>query len=838
MPEDHSEISPFVGQQDSMLLDLNLFPLSRSNAQEQPGFPGVYMVTPPRKTARGRERDRLILFFVLSGNAPLTNQQQDLLLARLAQTYYKTPGSITAAQRVVADKLNQYLLDRNLRSSSSGRQGIGWLEVAVLREDLLTLGQCGPTHAILVSSQDTQHLHDPQTSGRGLGLTRSVSMRFFQARLQNNDLIILSQQPPTAWTSGALQNAHKQGIESLRRRLISQAGDDLNAVLIQVLRGTGKLRMMRHKPPSPMVQPISEGGLPTVPPEHPTSVTAEVTETAAAEIPADPLEAVIPTGPEGIEDEARTGIQPEAADHEPVSAGDLFPLHFQMPDAPPSNSESATVGDVTVFQAPIETTPREKTPTFSPPAEDIPSRQGKAAGLKPRWLGKAKRKSGSDPANLTTSPVPKARTSLFLQALARVAAFILHAWQRVSDGLGRLMRRILPDESIFTIPASTMIFVAVAVAVVVATTGGMMYFQRGRSIQYQVFYDQALEAAQEAAAKTDPIETRTDWEITLHFLSQAEAFLVTTETETLRAQARQSLDQLDSIERLDFQPAIVGGLAASTRITRMFTTDSDLYLLDATNGTVTRAILTGHGYERDPNFLCSGNPTIGPIIDISPLPKGNNLKATVLAMDANANLLYCIPGSLPVANSPAPPQTNWGGPMGFTYDAGDLYVLDPPANAVWIYRNINLSQEPRLFFGSQVPFMPDVIDLAVNRNDLYLLHSDGHITTCTYSGLQESPTRCQDPTTYYDSRIGRQNGPIIHDAPFSQILYTQPPDPSIYMLDPVNQAIYHFSLRLTFQRQFRPLTDLGDGEATAFTISPNRIVFIAVGNRVYYTDLP
>jgi hypothetical protein len=504
MSEDHSEISPFVGQQDSMLLDLNLFPLSRSNAQDQPGFPGVYMVTPPRKTARGRERDRLILFFVLSGNAPLTDQQQDLLLARLAQTYYKTPGSITAAQRVVADKLNQYLLDRNLRSSSSGRQGIGWLEVAVLREDLLTLGQCGPTHAILVSSQETQHLHDPQTSGRGLGLTRSVSMRFFQARLQNNDLIILSQQPPTAWTSGALQNAHKQGIESLRRRLISQAGDDLNAVLIQVLRGTGKLRMMRHKPPSPMVQPISEGGLPTIPPDPPTSVTAGVTEAAAAEIPADAVETVIPNKPEGIEDEARTGIQPEAADHEPVSAGDLFPLHFQMPDSLPADSEAPTVGDETVLQAPIETTAGEQTPTFSPPAEDILSSQGKAARLKPRWLGKAKRKSGSDPANLTTSPAPKARTSLFLPALARVAAFILQAWQRVSDSLGRLMRRILPDESLFTIPASTMVFVAVAVAVVVATTGGMMYFQRGRSAQYQVFYEQALAAAQQAAAKTDP----------------------------------------------------------------------------------------------------------------------------------------------------------------------------------------------------------------------------------------------------------------------------------------------------------------------------------------------
>jgi hypothetical protein len=822
MPEDRSNDPLSIEQQEPMLLDLNLFPLSRSNAEDQPGFPGVYMATPPRKTARGRERDRIILYFTLTGNAPLTDQQQEQLLARLAQTYYKTPGSITSAQRKCADALNQYLLDRNLRSSSSGRQGIGWLGIAVLREDLLTLGQCGPTHAILVTSQATQHLHDPQTAGRGLGLARSFSMRFFQSRLQNNDLIILSHQPPAAWTSVALQNVQKQAIESLRRRLISQAGDELNAVLIQVLRGTGKIRMMKLKPASPMVQPV-HGGLPNVPSSPPVAGPEADLEVATYE---------------SFPELAETEIHPESQEAGTSVQSDesTSPLSYQMPGAPLQAGEP--IGDVESSPLPaVETTPAQEAEQH-PPTQELTEEK---TSVKPRWLGKSKTASRSDVVEKEAKPQsekPKARMAPITKTISALAAFLLHAGQRVSSTLRKLLRRILPDESLFTIPASTMVFVAVAVAVVIATTGGMMYFQRGRSAQYQVFYEQALAAAQQASSKSDPIEMRTDWEISLHFLNQAEGFLVTADTELLHAQARQALDSMDQIERLDFQQAIVGGMASSAHITQMIATDSDLYLLDASNGVITRLILTGRGYERDPNFMCSGSPTIGPIIDISPLPKGNDLKATILAMDANANLLYCIPGSLPVANSPAPPQTNWGGPIGFSYDSGDLYILDPPANAVWIYRNIDLSREPRLFFGSQVPFMLDVIDLAINRNDLYLLHSDGHITTCTYSGLQESPTRCQDPTTYYDSRVGRQNGPVIHDAPFTQILYTQPPDPSIYLLDPINQAIYHFSLRLTFQRQFRSLNNLGEGEATAFTISPNRTVFIAIGNRVFYADLP
>ena len=850
MPEHHSEDQPTRKQISSMSIDLNLFPLSRQISQDQPGIPGLYMVTPPRKTARGRERDRLILFFTLTGNAPLTGEQQEQLLGRLAQTYYKVPGAITSAQRKLADTLNQHLLERNLRSSSSGRQGIGIFQVVVLRDDLITIGHCGPTHAFLIKPEEVQHLSDPQTSGRGLGLTRSVSIRFFQFTLQNNDLIILTAQPPATWTPAALQNAHKQGIESLRRKLISQAGNDLNAVLIQALRGSGKVRMMRLKPPSPMVQPSTDSGLPTSPPPAQAPIPeAETSPEETAELTS-PAESVFPE--ELVE--AEPELAPvETGETSPPEQGPFFPLHYQLPDDAQPETDSQEPAIEEQNQQPTPAVELAEAPTNVATAEDaghtaeverksVHSEAAIPAGpAKIRWLGGKKSPTeshGLEKSTLAGAGRHKSIFSLPRRALAAVAAFILLVWQRISNAFRALLRHILPDENLFTIPASTMLFVAVAVGVVIATTGGMMYFQRGRSIQYQNYYDQALSASQQATSQSDPLEIRADWEITLHFINQAENFLVTPETISLRAQARQTLDDMDAIQRVNYRAALLGELSTTARITRMFATDTDLYMLDSSNGSVIRAYLTGRGYDLDNDFSCSSPANFGPIIDISPLPKGNNLKATVLAMDANANLLYCIPGKLPVTASPVPPQINWREPNGFTYDGGDLYMLDPAANAVWIYRGIEVDREPRLFFGSQIPFMPDVIDLAVNRNDLYLLHADGHLTTCTYSNLQESPTRCQDPANYSDSRVGRQSGPIINDAPFNQILYTSPPDPSIYMLNPVNLAIYHFSLRLTFQRQFRPQSDLGQVEATAFTISPNRTIFIATGHRVYYADLP
>ena len=80
------------------------------------------------------------------------------------------------------------------------------------------------------------------------------------------------------------------------------------------------------------------------------------------------------------------------------------------------------------------------------------------------------------------------------------------------------------------------------------------------------------------------------------------------------------------------------------------------------------------------------------------------------------------------------------------------------------------------------------------------------------------------------------------EVAFNQMEYTQPPDPSLYMLDSTTGSIYHFSLRLNFQRQFRssagPDNPFPDQAATAFAISPTRYAFVAFANQVFYASLP
>jgi hypothetical protein len=209
-------------------------------------------------------------------------------------------------------------------------------------------------------------------------------------------------------------------------------------------------------------------------------------------------------------------------------------------------------------------------------------------------------------------------------------------------------------------------------------------------------------------------------------------------------------------------------------------------------------------------------------------------------MDTNGMLLRCVPGEGKGPNVIAltPPDINWGEPIAFSVSNGNVYVLDPMTYAVWIYwATDNYKEVPTYYFGNQVPSFPGVIDMTVNDVDLYLLYDDGHLVLCSYRPFADSPTICDDPAPFDDDRAGYADGPVMQDTDFQQIQYLPPPDPSIYLFDPSDAAIYLFSLQLKYQWQYRPSTPLPE-MPTAFVVGTNRRVFLAAGNQIYEAEIP
>jgi hypothetical protein len=706
--------------------DLLILPLVRAAGHERPEVPGLLAAIQPRRPARFRDHDQLLLYFSQEGSSISLTSKRFCL--KTGKDLLQNPGTVTTAQKAVAEALNQYLLDRNLKNASTGKQTIGLLTQIVLRESRLYLAQSGEAHTLSLSRDGAQDIYEPRLAGQGLGISRTTPIHFTMLSIEASDVLVISPNLPDEWTPDLLLGAQGQGPESLRRRLLSKAGADVNAILLQAQPGQGQLRLLRPVRSPRKAPPVS---MATQPAGKPPTETGQ-------------------SGPAG---ESEPPISEQVTPSEPVTP--LVVLASQ-PDHPLPQTTTSPV-------------------------------TGPAAALPPK-----------EPARSQTQP---ARS-------ARIGATITRSSQKILVGLGSLVRKILPDESLFSMPPFSMAFFAIAVPLVVVTVSAVVYFQRGRAAQYEVYYTQASEAAEGAATKSDPVELRHAWQTALMYLDQAETYQTTSESKEMRIQAQTALDEIQGIERLDFRPALVDQLAETAIISRVVSDGDDLYLLDQSQGLVLHALLTNEGYQIDPTFLCGPGPyssgvIIDPLVDIARLPRGNELGAAVMAIDGNGNSLSCILGQEPVASSMHPPDINWKSPQALTIDTGDLYILETQNNAVWIYRDMDTEKPPRLFFGEDIPPMHDVIDLTVNVDDLTLLHEDSHLTTCEYSGLLESPTRCEDPVIFSDPRPGHQSGATISDAVFSEIQFSPPPDPSIYLLDPESQSIYHFSVRLTLQRLYQ-----------------------------------
>ena len=762
-------------------MDLNIYPLARHNDQDLHELAGLHSAVPPRRPARGRAPDRLILHFAFEGSALFTSEQTRQILRQLALTYYKTAGSVTSAMRAVAEALNQQLLERNLREAGSGRQFVGLLSMVVLREERVYIAQSGPVHAYHISAGEISHFHDPALARRGLGLGRNAPIYYSQVELKADDILLLSAQAPAGWTEDALQSLPAQKPENLHQQILAIAGPNLEAAMIQVRSGPGKIYQLK---PKPIPAPAAEG--------------------SAAPAKAAPMPAV---------------EEPEVS-----AIAEPF-MQLAPPEIEPEPPEAPLEASETSAQA---TSPQPR------PVSPAPSRRSSTA---------------SPEAPAAAKPRPRRGASLPSRALAKIGAAFLATLGAFASGLRSLLKRMLPDESIFTIPGPVMALIAITIPLVVVSVATVVYYRRGRAAQFEIYYAQAVQVAGHAQAQNDPQVRREAWLSVINFLDQADDYQRSPDADALRSSASQSLDALDLTTRLEFQPAIAGELPEESKITRIIATETELYLLDASQGGVLRAFAVARGYELDPSFQCrpggESSQTIGPLLDIELLGKSSTGEATILGIDENGYTLICQPGMAPTFTTMAPPATGWGKPQAFTLSLDGMYVLDPQVNAVWYYANNDFSQPPELVFEEEVPPMADVIDLAVDRNELYLLHADGHLTQCTFSAVEASSTHCTEPAPYIDYRPGREGQAFASPPAFTQILSTQPPDPSLLILEPGQQSLYLFSLRLIFQRQYRPAPQPGGAQpaalapASAFGIRPDkRVAFMAFGNQVSYAGLP
>jgi hypothetical protein len=825
--------------------DLNFLSLYRSQGQEMSQYPGLLAGSPPRRPARGRENDALMVYLTISGNSRFPPAELDQLTTRMAGRFYQTTGSLTSAIRAAVAELNQSLLNRNLKTTGNGEYAVGQLITGVLRGTQFVFAQSGPTHIFHLTGSEARQIHDEQIAGRGLGIGQNVQLYFTQADLHPGDTLVLCPSLPIGWDV-ILLSEKNASIETLRRRLLSISSGDLNTVLIQAQAGKGNfinLKGMQPAAPAPT-------GSPESPTSSPRAIPVRVPEVAGQAAGVAPTTQAVTPAP-GVS-------HPSAIPSSQVESGRPASRFSQLLSGTeqPVPSDSLSNPEVPLQDAGVSAEPG------MPPAQTAAAQPfHRPVNIPPESSSPPLKRPGRFVAPRTTSDIPeikrpisRRRQALF-GGLGRFIRGVRGGTERVSRGTKKVLPTLLPGSREETeVSSPSMALFAIVVPVIIVALAVTVYFHYGRTQKYQQNYEMALAQASQARDQTNPTEVRHAWDSTIYYLDLAEKSLKTQESTALRQQAQTALDNLDGILRLDFRPAISGGLSSSVQISHMAATDTDLYLLDAMRGNVIRAFLTDQGYEVDPSFQCEpgvyGSIAMGALVDLKALPMSNIYNARVMAIDGRGNLLYCgLAGSKAVAL--VAPQLGWRGVAAFSLDSDgkNIYVLDPVGNAVWQYSG-NLGEftdPPTMFFGEQVPQnMKTAIDLATNGADLYMLFQDGHVTACPVTRYVVAPMRCADPATFVDTRPERQPGSKINDAIFSQMTFASAPDPSLYLLEPLTRAVYRFSPRsdsLELRGQFRATLEqtntLFNGPATAMTIGPNRYFFFSVGNQIFYaTDVP
>lgn len=817
--------------------DLNILPIHRQNGQEFADLPGLLAVAPPRRTARGRDKDSLVLYLMLSGNADFSTTEIQRLVNDAASLFHQTSGSLTSAMRKVAENINTALLERNLATSGRGQYALGSLILAVVREGICTLSLSGPVHVVWVTEGAQRHIHEPALSGKGLGASQSIQTYFSQIEFKPDDLLALCGKFPKDWEADLLYERPPASLEASYRKLTFTKAD-LNAVLVQPQTGRGIITILRPEVSASRSQPKP---VPAVQePSYPSASAPQTDNIPAAETVSAPEEPLISEEElDALADMGAHFVQPSAYAIPPRE--ETYPRREETPATEPlATGPRSFPPSIPRTKPPEPKVEAEEPPDFE---EDIPLEAGQT-DKKPRF-------------SLFKPAKPDAHAEAARQ-MAKVMVGGIRTGRRLNERIGDFLRNFIPkllpgtdSTKPLVIPTYVMLFIAVLVPLMVSVVAWVVYSNLGLSQTYLELYQRALVENAQASAETDPTRQRDAYQRVLNYVIDAEAYRQTNETRLLRTETQAKYDSLMGIIRLEFIPAFANGLGGSVQISRMAASESDLYMLNAENSAILHASFTGQRLEYDAAFNCKpgtyGRGEVGTIVDILALPKVNAYGATVLGIDTVGNLIYCSPGQVPqVSKLPDLPNTNWGRLTSFVLDNDNLYVLDAGTRSVWVYRgkNSTFTDPPYFFFGNQIPDISNAIDLAVSGDDLYILHTDGHLTTCTYSRINEVPTRCVDPAPRLDNFPAHRDIDIFAQAHFTQMTLTNPPNPVVLLLDAENRTVFRLTPRsLELQNQVSGLagrdSPFQPGPISAMTISPNYVLYLASGNQVYFaTNLP
>ena len=746
----------------------------------------------PKQRVRGRETDLLLVFLSLKNSSePIDALKSEL--EELANAFFRTSGSVTKAIREFVDGLNRSFMQKNHRFDQPESWQTASLSLGVIHQDTLFLAQIGASQALVFSDKKLKSFFDETLDQRGLGVATVTNPRYFQLSLKGSETVVFT-------APFEDETAELDDVSLIIGELTLRMEENQALGIAQIKVGSGQ------------VETSDLGSFDFVSLLPSNKKTANSVEK--------------PTPPEVPPEVQRPGDEQETIAYEPSLAEDLF-------------GQAVLYQQTQQEELPEEGKTEEQPAEPEPVIDEIIATEDQAEPLDLDQDVPAKREL-----ELPDFEVIKDKA---LQGVATGAGWLRNVEDKAETivSAGKQTGATEQIVSVKELSPLTKALIAILVPLLIVFVAAMVFFNRGEDHEYAYYLAQAQASVNNAALMQTTELQREGWEQALVWLDQAAAYQDTAEVQTLRQRVQIALDELDGARRLQYVPAFAAGLYPDLEISAIVSLNNDLYLLDQASGSVKYLRLFSSGYEMDSEFVCGPGTyegvQVGELVDLINIPLNNPAKAPVMAIDAEGNLIYCSPGSSPSAAHLPAPEIGWNSLTRMTFDSNRLYVLDPGNKALWIYRGFtaNFNSATDAYFDEELINLSDAVDFEVEGEELFLLHADGHSSHCLASFVT-GETSCDDPYPYLNAGTSGANVDFA-TLKFEQIAYSPPPDPSIYYLEAEKAELYQFSLRLNLNKVLRSGVSEGvlpKGKASAFYVSPDRRVFLAFGNQLYYAVLP
>ena len=642
--------------------------------------PGCMALAPPPRVARGREGECLFVLLDLVG--PASPHLYRELREALAQTYWSTTGSITAALRQAAAAANGHLVRANLRSVPADRCHGHLLSAALHGDDLFIL-QAGSARACFLRGE---HLacfsragEPPRSTHPPMGRGPLADVRLYHTFVAQGDTLLLAS--PTL--------IREVGDAGLARVLSLPQVPAVQESLEQVGAGADFTALVARW---------------AVPEEPPPAREARRPSVRARRAPSQPPARLEPPRPSLL---SRLASRPEPQPSRPAPRVEREP---RLP-APRAEREPPPRPERRVHPRPTRR-----------PGPTVGARLARGARAVGRGIVAAGGWAAGGAGTLFRSMLPGPEREARRRARA--------ARPRPA--------RAVPKEN-----RTAMMLVAVAIPVALAIAVALAYLLLGAEARVRGFINRAQEEATLAQAVPDkPEEARPHWEAAWE---QAGAALALRPADpvatTLQSQARTALDLLDGIVRLQLVRLWDFGPGSVPR--RLVVHGQTAFVLDPAGGWVAQLTLnpTGDGVIEQGDAPIPvrtgqrlGEGEVGDLVDLTWVSLGGERQTSgLLILEQDGALVNFDPAWVDeggisrlmrsfLGTSPASPRSI--GSYG-----GRLYVLDTGDNQIWRYdaRGDTYPERPDRYFVAPPPkSLADALDMAINGH-VYVLYRDGGV---------------------------------------------------------------------------------------------------------------